>query len=326
MRSHHRLLSAITQSPLWLTGNPRPTLFSAPHWAGGVDTRWYARTYRNDLPHPAGSGICTAHYIQHASSGSFSPNLLFGERFYRLRYPEVADLIGHEDYVCGWHHYLFAGWKEANDPVWWFSERWYRSQNPEVAEGVRNGSLLCGFEHYLLYGIKQDLAPSVYFHPRWYRQRYLSGDAKILPIVDYLLSRDRCQRCPAPFFDPAWYQRQYLVESEGANQGLEGRKMDPLEHYASFGITRHYSPSPQFDERSYREANPHVGRLIAEGLYRSGFEHYAGQGLLEGATVFSHVETGGLDYAGPEFVRLYDQSLRLNLRQAYLLEQFRKRP
>jgi hypothetical protein len=264
--------------------------------------------------------------MHHASSGSFSPNLLFEERCYRLRHPELADLIGRDGYVSGWHHYLLTGWKEGKDPVWWFSERWYRSRNPEVAEGVRNGSLLCGFEHYLLYGVKQDLPPSIYFQPQLYRQRYLPGSAAVLPLVDYLLARDRGERCPAPFFDPAWYRRQYLGGAQHATSGSQRQATDALEHYVCYGIAQQHSPSPQFDERAYREVNPHVEQLIADGVYRSGFEHYAAEGLLEGATVCSHAETGGVDYAGPDFLRLYDQSLRLNLRQALLLEQLRKRP
>jgi hypothetical protein len=321
-----RFLSVITHSPLWRSNRSGGTQFREPLWHCGLDPKWYAGAYSFQLPQASGSDACAFHYSRYASAGTFSPSLLFDERWYRIRYPEVVDLIGRGDYACGWHHYLLAGWRQAKNPVWWFNENWYKSRHRGVEEGVQTGSLLCGFEHYLLYGIGQDLAPSIYFHPLWYRKNYQPPNDRVRrrpPILDYLLSADREHRCPAPFFDSSWYKRQYLSNPLRMAEEELAYLSNPLEHYVCCGIQRQYSPSPQFDERAYRAINAYANDAIENGTYFSGFEHYVTEGLIGGATAASHMDTGGVDYAGPEFLRLYERSLRLNLRQAYMLRHVR---
>lgn len=319
-----RLLAVITHSPLWLAEPVCEFDRKRPTWHSGVDTHWYGRNYAGDLSHPADSELCLAHYLAHASRGSVSPSLVFDEHWYRIRYPEVADEINDGEFENGWKHYLMLGCRQGRSPVWWFNENWYSSRHPDVGEGIRNRALLCAFEHYLLYGIRQNFAPSIYFDPHWYRNAYQTGEGKAsreIPIVDYLLSTDRGSKNPAPFFDAAWYSRQYLSATPVVADGERAHIRSPLEHYVYCGIPREYSPSPNFDERAYRKMNPSVTDSIRSGKYYSGFEHYAQEGLLAGAPAPSHMNTGALDYARPEFLRLYERSLRLNLRQAYLLRQ-----
>ncbi len=80
-----------------------------------------------------------------------------------------------------------------------------------------------------------------------------------------------------------------------------------------------YSPSARFNEAAYRAAYPEVSASIAEGMYASGFEHYISEGALAGLVAPTHLTTSGVDYSGPEFLKSYEHSVRVNFRQLALL-------
>ncbi|HYP14529.1 MAG TPA: hypothetical protein VEQ63_11445 [Bryobacteraceae bacterium] len=257
-------------------------------------------------------------YLDRAGSEFQSPNLAFDEKWYRHRYPEVNQAVAAGVYRCGWEHYLSEGAKKQYNPVAWFDETWYLFRSSDAAQGVKCGALLCGFEHYLLYGIRQELAPSIYFSPAWYNK--ITGAPGqghgTYSIVQYLLAAENSRPVPVAFFDGPWYRTRYL----GGPSDLPSIP-EPFQHYLFYGRSCGFSPSPKFNEMAYREAHPEAAAKIAAGVYSSAFEHYATEGVLEGMVAPTHLETSGVDYAGPEFLPNYEYSVRVNFRQLALLRE-----
>lgn len=311
-----RFLCAFHASPLWLS--PRGLGWREDGEAAaaeGLDLTWYCRKFRmagHDFP---GLRDCVSDYERNAGPLRRSPNLAFDEVWYRHEYPDVDDLVKAGKWRSGWEHYLEEGARKGYNPAFWFDERWYLQQHSEVSRAVKSGQFICGFEHYLLYGIRRDLPPSIYFNPGWYRKRNMEGahtGPRSYPVAHYLLLNSEARPCPVPFFEPAWYADRYfgpLGDSEGA------ASIPAYEHYVLFGRRLGHSPSPYFDEMAYRDTYGEVREQIRAGIYRSGFEHYATEGPRNGFLPKTHLLYAGLDYSGPEFMRIYEQSLLLNLVQ-----------
>jgi O-antigen biosynthesis protein len=322
---NRRLLRCIHASPLWCS---RAGLIhaepEAPVVTEGIDLTWYFRKYRDFLgSSSADVRDCVLDYLQNAAISFRNPNMIFDEFWYRREYPEADELVSSGRYRSGWEHYITEGGRKFYNPAFWFDERWYQKQQPDVYTAVKNRLLLCGFEHYLLYGIQQDLAPSIYFNPGWYRRRYLQDrDGGQLPIVHYLISRDKFVHTPVPFFNPDWYAKQYLSAASNRDQD---RRWAAYEHYLLVGRRSGYSPSPYFNELAYRDNYPEVAEKLKLGVYASGLEHYANEGFINGFFAFTHLDHGGVDYASPEFLRTYGQSLSLNVTQIAQLRELVKR-
>ncbi len=84
-------------------------------------------------------------------------------------------------------------------------------------------------------------------------------DAKAIPsIADQL----------RPLFDPAFYRVEY--------PDLAGTRLDPLEHYALYGLREGRNPNPFFDSAWYRAHNPDVAKSGVDPLL-----HYLKIGAAE---------------------------------------------
>lgn len=312
----NRLTCAVRSSPLWLSPQ---NLYCCPDNSdpllAGLDVVWYWRKLRDHRPRSFTLADSVTDYLQNAGSSYRSPNLALDEFWYRRQHPEVDKLVNGGQYRSGWEHYLDIGARKHYNPVFWFNDRWYQQQYTDVGYAVRTGELVCGFEHYLLYGIRQDLSPSIYFNVPWYRERHIekTGPADAYPIVDYLLSRPEARPCPVPFFDEAWYSQQYAMEA--SDLGAGSKAVPAYEHYMLFGRRLGYSPSVHFNESAYRETYPEVAEQISAGVYQSGFEHYVTEGPANGFLPRPHLEHAAVDYAGPGFIKTYEQSLLLHLSQ-----------
>jgi O-antigen biosynthesis protein len=253
--------------------------------------------------------------LQHGVDRNPGPNLAFDEFWYRHEHPEADADIKAGRYRSGWEHYLAEGAAKQYNPVFWFDERWYRRQDSEVDAAVANRTLSCGFEHYLLYGVYRDATPSIYFHPQWYRERYMHDEVdeqRTNPIVHYLLQDPKRRGCPVPFFEPEWYAQQYGVSPPDGDSS--DHAMAAYEHYLLFGRRLGHSPSPYFNEAAYREI-PQVAAKLRAGLYVSGFEHYVAEGPANGFHASTHLLHSGVDYTGPEYLKIYERSLLLHLTQ-----------
>lgn len=83
---------------------------------------------------------------------------------------------------------------------------------------------------------------------------------------------DAC-RDIAACFDKEFFSRRF---------GIAHDTLNPLLLYFSDRRIAGSSPNPLFDEAWYLEANPDVGRSVAQGLTYSGFTHFIVDGLREG--------------------------------------------
>lgn len=310
-----RLTYAVRSSPLWLSPSTVCCCPQRVSLVAGLDVVWYWRKRRTGRSNSFTLSDSVADYLQNAGASYRSPNLAFDEFWYRHEYPDCDESVLAGRYRSGWDHYLNEGARKRYNPVFWFNDRWYQEQYPEVGCAVRSGQLVCGFEHYLMYGMRQDLSPSIYFNVRWYRERHMNGAGASgsYPIVQYLLSREESRPCPVPFFDESWYSQQYGIVPGAAGAGL--KTAPAYEHYMLFGRRLGYSPSPHFDESAYLEMYPQVQRQIEAGVYASGFEHYVSEGPANGFLPRPHLDYGAVDYAGPQFIKTYEQSLLLHLSQ-----------
>ena len=77
-------------------------------------------------------------------------------------------------------------------------------------------------------------------------------------------------------FDPEWYRQEYnslcvLAVLESSDEIYE--------FYKTCGVQAGHSPNCYFDEIWYRRFYDDVDRLIQEGEYQSGFDHYCNAGL-----------------------------------------------
>lgn len=308
-----RLLEAIRSSPLW-TSNIALTAHADPPEVAGLDVVFYIRSHPDVWPSDHPVTACIRHYLQNVRARFTAPNLAFNEFWYRNFYPEVEDGIRTGRWRSGWDHFLEYGAHHEFDPAFWFNHHWYGKRYPETRQAVKDGSIGSLFEYYLTHGIPQDHSPSLYFNAGWYRAHHLNArtcGARVFPLVHYLLAPRMLKVCPAPFFDAEWYRKRYLKR---LSADVDEYIPSPLEHYVLYGRAAGFSPSPAFHEAAYRAAYPDAVASIASGRHATGFEHFIDCGVIDGCIAPTHFETSGVDYTGPEFVDLYERSVRINLR------------
>ena len=87
---------------------------------------------------------------------------------------------------------------------------------------------------------------------------------------------ERLRRC----FDENWYNTQYRL----TKSSLHG-----FSHYLRVGARAGYSPNAVFNEQAYLRDNEDVAKAVAQGRFRSGFEHY----VLLGASELRPAEPNG---------------------------------
>jgi len=72
-------------------------------------------------------------------------------------------------------------------------------------------------------------------------------------------------------FSEAWYRLTYPEVTEDLAAGLAE---SALQHYATIGIKRGYSPSDHFDETWYRAAYPQIATAVESGVLACGYAHF----------------------------------------------------
>ncbi len=129
-------------------------------------------------------------YAARCSFAALSPNGVFSEEQYRLRYPDVAAAVGHAQFRSGLMHfalhghgdgrvnlpgtteryyagsgvsemaYVLSGPSESGPVVWWLHDAFYLSVYPDVHDLVRRGEAKSALEHYLVVGCREGRLPS----------------------------------------------------------------------------------------------------------------------------------------------------------------------
>jgi GT2 family glycosyltransferase/glycosyltransferase involved in cell wall biosynthesis len=130
------------------------------------------------------------YYAKRCSFAALSPNGVFNEESYRLRYTDVAVAVGRMQFRCALMHFalhgkhdgrmnlpgttqrcypgtgvsemdaVFSGCSTTTSIVWWLDEGFYLSVYPDVHDLVRRSIVKSGLEHYLVEGFREGRLPS----------------------------------------------------------------------------------------------------------------------------------------------------------------------
>ncbi len=157
-------------------------------------------------------------------------------------------------------------------------ESYYLIQAPDVHEAGANA-----IDHFCRHGWQEGRRPNACFDPAWYRELYLADAPAVNPLAHYIRKGEAAGCRPIAYFDPAWYRRAYGLDRSAsalrhylanrrsqrvapnphfdldyylARHGDEiGPNRDPFAHLVRCGAARDLDPSPQFDSKTYRDAN-----------------------------------------------------------------------
>lgn len=123
-----------------------PGSFSANNWAKWIDFK----------AHLIGQPVVAPIAIQNIEELSH----MFSERFYLIKYQDVAAAVKAKQVANGFTHYVNNGKKEGRQPCpplpVDFNEGVYLSSNPDVAKAVVAKVYSCGAEHYMLEGFAEN--------------------------------------------------------------------------------------------------------------------------------------------------------------------------
>jgi hypothetical protein len=186
--------------------------------------------------------------------------ILFDERFYLAKYPDVAC-----SELAPLDHYLEFGALEERDPHPLFCARFYLDQCPEVRANGDNPLL-----HFLATGAAAGLSPCPLFDMSWYIEHHKQCHMTYgNPLLHYLKSGASCGCDPNPLFDTSYYVEHHPeVISENVN---------PLVHYLLEGAGLGFDPSSEFEASSYKKHSPDVVRAGVNPLW-----HFLQYGKEEG--------------------------------------------
>ncbi|HET6971760.1 MAG TPA: hypothetical protein VFH92_11585 [Phenylobacterium sp.] len=116
--------------------------------------------------------------------------------------------------------------------------------------GVWEGGGFLAMAAYARRGADPAAQPRAFLDQAWYLARYPDvAQARVAPLVHYLLAGGREDRSPHPLFEGRAYR--------AANaQALAETSLTPLEHYARAGAALGASPHPLFDVAHYLAQDP----------------------------------------------------------------------
>lgn len=191
-------------------------------------------------------------YAMIARSGTFEAE------YYRQANPDVA--ATRKDPL---DHFLDIGCSANSRPNPYFEPHWYMQNYPDVSASGMQPLL-----HYILHGDMEDRRPGPLFYTAWYRQQHKlsKGD---LALAHYLRERKQGTVSPLPEFDIAFYAKN--------NPDVIVARIDPFEHFVSYGFQEGRNPSAEFDVKWY--ANEYLGGSLAQNPFYHWIAHRGQPGI-----------------------------------------------
>ncbi|MCT6854932.1 glycosyltransferase [Bombella sp. ESL0385] len=200
----------------------------------------------------------------------------FESDWYRLRYPDVAELMAQHGYDDVQRFYEEIGCHRGHSPNRYFDEMWYRQAYPEVRRGLLERRWPSGFAHYCAGGYKR-CSPHWLFDEAAYRRRYVALTGHYLAEqgfyngYDHYLSYGEQHGFKAgPFCDVRLLRamaRRY--EAWFGPEGLLASWLVLPSHIADAAPASWY-----FDAPWYLQTYPEVQEAIAAGEYSNALHHY----------------------------------------------------
>lgn len=176
---------------------------------------------------------------------------LFDSAYYCARYHDVVQAK-----VDPYEHYLEFGWRELRDPNPYFNTSAYLTLNPDVAAAGVNPLV-----HYALSGAREGRLVRL---PSENVGRSMALNTEAPQVA---MSRE--QVVARALFDATYYCDLY--------PDVAAAKVDPFEHYMSFGWRELRDPNAYFSTSAYLSLNPDVAAAGVNPL-----THYALSGAREG--------------------------------------------
>ncbi len=218
-----------------------------------------------------------AEVLKLPGAGPAIPWAVFDPALYRVRYPEVLDVLADPTDQALLRFYLDRGQGLGHSPNPWFDERHYRRRYPDVIPTMATTPLASGFDNYCR-GSNLVRRPHWLFDEIYYRTRYadlneaaLQQNGVVNGYSHFLSDGDREGRIGHPLFDPAVY-----VANFPAGEAGEIRAGGPFQHYLRRIEQRlaEVRVSPYFDPDWYLDRYPAVATAIAAGEWHCALEHY----------------------------------------------------
>lgn len=222
-----------------------------------LDLDWYCRTA---LGGQSGVSLAAAqeHYDAHVAERALSPNPLFDEAWFRVRYPEIGRQVRRGE-IRSAHAVYCAGAFATHDPHWLFQLDRYRATLAE--RDVRTGD---PYDHFLRLGQDRGYSGHALYEPTDHDQ----------PYSEFLRAVDLTDGSPSPLFDAAWYRAMHEDDDTGPALRAAG---SAIAHYLTNAAPTRCNPLPEFDEAYYLAQNPHH----AAQRYRNGYVHFLDVGRYE---------------------------------------------
>ena len=242
----------------------------------GLDTAWYRSAYPAAGLAGASFDQVRAYHMEHGIHLGHAPNMYFDERWYLLRYPDIAAQIRDGRYLSGYHHYFAEGhlgrsahWL-YDDDTYALALRGWTGTAPEQT-GASNR-----YDHYLKIGARAGLIGHLLFDPGVYACPDRDTDSAFSHFLRGAWFDGR-EAVTSVYFDPAWFRQQY--------QGLaahidEGRYACALHAYQMGAGPQALDPLMAFSEAFYRATYPDVAAAIRCSAVACGYEHFLKAGVF----------------------------------------------
>lgn len=193
----------------------------------------------------------------------------FDNEYYMDRYPDVR-----AEGVDPLFHYCSIGWKEGRNPCIGFDTLFYLGDSPDVAQSGMNP-----FVHWLRHGREEGRRAS-FPKPA---ELVTREESSSITIVEEFGPEHK------DILQSGLFDADYYVVN---NPDVADSKLDPIQHFLTYGLKEGRSPSADFDTAFYIAHNPDIA-----ASHEQPFLHWLHYGRAEGRKA---APDRAIDIAEPE--------------------------
>ncbi|MDR3520671.1 MAG: glycosyltransferase [Acidocella sp.] len=230
---------------------------------------------RGMMPTVSSKAAYLEHYLTIGSRSGLSPNSLFDEEYYLLKYPDVAQEIQLGHWSCGFEHYTKIGALADLSPTWFFDGIFYKNTCPDLSDkNLLFGGFNDRYTHYLLVGVGERRASNWIVHSLKKIKPKLTLPSTQESLRNFLSDDNRMAAVFKPLLDYDWMKEKY-------DWGRAVTSSTFVKYYLLNVKDHQISPSAYFDEKYYLSSEPEVQAAVAAGIFSGGYEHFILHGMDE---------------------------------------------
>lgn len=227
---------------------------------------YYMSLLRSILPDINDKEDAVGLYLSNPACRVFSLNPFFDETFYRGAYKDITDSIINGDLLSGLVHFIVHGHKEGRMPnralYQTVSSCIFPLKNINNANDIPKG--LFTSENYLNFSQYFPFVdPLIYFNNFG---RYFTSQGE--NAVNFT-------EMARVLFDPEFYNAKYIKDDSLTTDQL-------FNNYMTAGLANQRSPNADFDEQFYLAFYSDIRKVVKDGRFRCGFQHFLIAGEKEG--------------------------------------------